>query len=288
MKAAWHFNRDHPFVSYAGNLEDVMLNRAFPQDKGFYVDIGAHDPVGASNTWALYERGWSGIAIDPLPDFCLRFAAKRPRDTCLNIAVGETDGETTFFMFGEGIGHSTCDRDRADALRREFGEPVTEIKVPVRTLGSILAEYGGDRTIDIVSIDAEGAETAILQGARLDRFRPKLILIEAMAAYDQTDISQEASKFLEQNGYVLGYEDGLNKFFVAREYDNILKALRYPPNLFDHFVTASEFHVTSSERDLRRKSRRRLRLLQIALVAWGLSVVGWVASMIAVLPMIRE
>jgi FkbM family methyltransferase len=269
MSAPSYLRRPRLFVSYAGNLEDVMLNRAFPQKTGFFIDIGANDPVGASNTWALYERGWNGITIEPLPGACAKFAVKRPRDVCLNIAVGETDGETSFFAFGSSGGHSTCDRDRAEALQRELGQEMREIKVPVRSLGSIFAEYAKDRDVDVVSIDAEGAEAAILRGAQLDIFRPKLIIIEAMEAFVQIDASEDASKILEQNGYVLGYEDGLNKFFVAKERAEIIAALRYPPNLFDNYITASEF-------DLRRKSRRRLRFLQFALIGWAISVMALV------------
>jgi FkbM family methyltransferase len=269
MSAPSYLRRPRLFVSYAGNLEDVMINRAFPQKTGFFIDIGANDPVGASNTWALYERGWSGITIEPLPGACANFAAKRPRDICLNVAVGETDGETSFFAFGHGGGHSTCDRARAETLARELGQDMSEIKVPVRSLGSIFAEYAKGRDVDVISIDAEGAEAAILRGAQLDKFRPKLIVIEAMEAFVQIDASEDASKILEQNGYVLGYEDGLNKFFVAKERVEIIEALRFPPNIFDNFITASEFN-------LRRKSRLRLRLLQFTLIGWALSVVALV------------
>ena len=262
--------RTSEFVSHAGNLEDVILNRAFPQPTGYYIDIGANDPVFGSNTWALYQRGWNGIAIDPSQRTCAEFKARRPRDVCLNIAVGEAEGEITFFQFGEAAGHSTCDRARAEALQLELGQPATEIRVPVRTLGSVIAEYAKGRDIDIVSIDAEGAEAAILRGAQLDRYRPKLIVIEAMAAFLQVDVSQEASAILEQSGYVLGYEDGLNKFFVAKERPELLEALRYPPSVFDNYVRAHEVQ-------LRQKSRRRLRLLQAAIAGWILTIVAFFA-----------
>ncbi|HZO47504.1 MAG TPA: FkbM family methyltransferase [Xanthobacteraceae bacterium] len=259
-------NRPPLFVSYAGNLEDVILNRVFPQQTGFFVDIGANDPVFGSNTWALYQRGWRGIAIEPSPRVYAKFKAKRPQDICLNVAVGDVEGEISFFQFGDGAGHSTCDRKRAEALRLELGQEMTEFKVPVRTLGNILAEHAQGLDIDVVCIDAEGAEAAILLGAQLDRFRPKLIVIEAMAAFTQVDESQEATRILEQNGYKLGYEDGLNKFFAVKEDAALLEALRYPPSVFDHYITVGEL-------SLRHKSRRRLRLLQLALVGWALSIV---------------
>ena len=147
---------------------------------------------------------------------------------------------------------------------------MTEIKVPVRTLGSIFAEHARDRDIDVVSIDAEGAEAAILRGAQLDKFRPKLIVIEAMAANVQVDVSEEASRLLEQNGYVLGYEDGLNKFFVAKE-----RGCSFWTRCAIRRISL----ITTSPRtnSICSASRaRRLRLLQITLAAWAISVVGLV------------
>lgn len=34
---------------------------------GFYVDIGAYDPIFASNTLNLYTMGWDGINIEANP-----------------------------------------------------------------------------------------------------------------------------------------------------------------------------------------------------------------------------
>ena len=51
-------------VSYAQNFEDVMLARLFAGRKaGFYVDVGAADPINLSVTKWFYEQGWNGINI---------------------------------------------------------------------------------------------------------------------------------------------------------------------------------------------------------------------------------
>jgi hypothetical protein len=34
--------------------------------QGFYVDVGANEPVCHSITKAFYERGWRGIDIEPV------------------------------------------------------------------------------------------------------------------------------------------------------------------------------------------------------------------------------
>lgn len=54
-------------VSYAQNFEDVMLWRALGHiENGFYVDIGAQHPTIDSVSKAFYERGWSGINVEPV------------------------------------------------------------------------------------------------------------------------------------------------------------------------------------------------------------------------------
>ena len=53
-------------ISWAQNLEDVMLARAFKGTaRGYYVDVGAYDPVIDSVTRHFYEAGWHGINIEP-------------------------------------------------------------------------------------------------------------------------------------------------------------------------------------------------------------------------------
>lgn len=43
---------------YSQNAEDVLLARCFEgQGTGFYVDVGAEDPIKGSVTKHFYERG---------------------------------------------------------------------------------------------------------------------------------------------------------------------------------------------------------------------------------------
>lgn len=86
------------FISYAQNLEDVMLYRALKHIKrGFYIDIGASHPVGGSITKAFHDRGWRGINIEPVAEFFELLKQHRPDDINLNLAVGNHQGEAEFF-----------------------------------------------------------------------------------------------------------------------------------------------------------------------------------------------
>ena len=59
---------DDSIISYADNFEDVLLRRVFPRGTpGFYIDVGAFDPVALSVTKHFSDAGWRGINIEPVP-----------------------------------------------------------------------------------------------------------------------------------------------------------------------------------------------------------------------------
>ena len=86
------------FISYAQNNEDVLLWRALGHvQDGFYIDVGASDPVEHSVTKAFYDSGWHGINIEPLPAHIEAFQEQRPRDINLALAAGSLEGSLTLY-----------------------------------------------------------------------------------------------------------------------------------------------------------------------------------------------
>jgi FkbM family methyltransferase len=234
-------------VSYAQNFEDVMLARCFPGSRGFYVDVGANDPDVDSVTRHFYERGWSGINIEPLASNFARLKKRRPRDVNLRIAAGDADGEMTFYEIVKWHGYSTTDAEIAAQHRRD-GLKVVEHRTPVRRLASVLDEYARDREIDFLSIDVEGAEAAVLAGAALDRHRPKVIVAESRLPvtvnmvdrfFEVPDRAADYAKQLKPFAYLLAYRDGLNAFFVAEEHQDLARHFFFPPGIADRIVHAA-------------------------------------------------
>ena len=57
-------------ISYGQHSEDVLLWRAFSKiENGFYIDVGANDPIIDSATKLFYENNWRGINIEPLEEW---------------------------------------------------------------------------------------------------------------------------------------------------------------------------------------------------------------------------
>lgn len=76
------------FISYAQNLEDVLLWRIFKKiGGGSYIDIGAVRTTEHSVTKDFYERGWCGVNIKTNPLFFEQLQIERPRDISLKLAI---------------------------------------------------------------------------------------------------------------------------------------------------------------------------------------------------------
>lgn len=222
------------FVSYAQNFEDVMLWRALRGvGAGFYIDVGANDPTLYSVTKAFHLRGWRGINLEPTASFFERLVAERPEDTNLRLAAGAGPGMLTLYDVVD-TGLSTTDAEVAERHRRA-GFAVATSEVEVRTLDDICAQFA-PADIHFVKIDVEGTEKDVLAGLDLRRWRPWILVIEATVPGSQVENHDQWEDRVLGRGYRFAYGDGLNRFYVAQEREELLPAFRYPPNVFDGFA----------------------------------------------------
>ena len=222
------------FLSYAQNFEDVLLHRVFGgQETGFYVDVGAYHPVMGSVTKTFYDRGWSGINVEPGSVFA-ELAAARPRDVNLRMAVLDRAGEVAFVENEDDRGTSHVSLDATDGA--------TDRMVPCDTLEAIVSTHGRNRPVDFVKVDAEGAEAAIVRSTDWRRLRPRVLLLEATRPWSSVLANQEwEPTLLEQGGYVRVYFDGINCFYVPEEEAPLLQRhFQAPVNVLDRVVRHEE------------------------------------------------
>jgi FkbM family methyltransferase len=223
------------FVSYAQNFEDVILWRALGSvAHGFYIDVGAAWPTADSVTRAFYDRGWSGVNIEPNPRCFDELASARDRDVNLKLALAEGRGTRRLFMV-ENTGLSTLHEDIASEHARA-GFVLTTVQTPACTLSDVWAEHVGDRDVHFLKIDAEGSEQAVLAGNDWRTNRPWVVVIESTLPNSPVENAQEWEHILVEAGYDVAYHDGLNRFYVAREREELRSKLNCPPNIFDAFV----------------------------------------------------
>ena len=129
------------------------------------------------------------------------------------------------------------------------GRDVVPCEVPVTTLSCILAEAGIDH-INILKIDVEGFEEKVLNGNDWEKFRPNVVVVEA--TYPESPVRRPTKilSFMEQHGYRHVHFDGLNDFYLEREFP-APEGLTLPPNVFDRFVLREIADLRSQAESLR-------------------------------------
>lgn len=251
------------FISYAQNLEDVMLFRALKHVRqGRYLDIGANHPVEDSVTKAFYDRGWSGINVEPVSQWLNLLKQDRRRDVNLQVAISDKNEPLEFFEVVES-GLSTLDADRAEQCRQD-GLTVVQNTVEVWTLAQVF-DHAKQAQTHFLKIDVEGAEAQVIASGDWVRNRPWIVLVESTRPNTNISDHDAWEPILLKNGYQFVWFDGINRFYVANEHQNLTEAFRYPVNVLDHYVPYREVILTESRCQLILDMESRAEDFQIEL-----------------------
>lgn len=216
-------------ITYAQNREDVLLQRAFSQGfKGFYVDVGANEPVRDSVTKHFSIQGWRGINIEPHPDLHRMLCEDRPDDINLNIGASDRHATLEFLECPSNFGLSTFSPSMAEHWRYHDGLEFIPHAIPVRPLAEIFEEHVKGE-IDFLKIDAEAHEREVISGNEWSRWRPRIVLVEAT-------FPERWEPLLLEAGYLSAAFDGLNLYYVRGEEPDLLKPLKAPLSSLDSCI----------------------------------------------------
>jgi FkbM family methyltransferase len=200
------------FVSYAQNFEDVMLWRALKHiERGFYIDIGAQDPVIDSVSLAFYERGWRGVHVEPTVQYANTLRQERPDETVQQVAIGNHQGFVTLYEFGN-TGLSTIFPNIAQKWKLK-GLSCIESTVPILSLDALF-ERIGQPVIHWLKVDVEGSEKSVLESWKESKARPWILVIECTEPCSQEETYIQWEDLVLSKGYQFAYFDGLNRFYV--------------------------------------------------------------------------
>jgi FkbM family methyltransferase len=180
--------RGEHLLFYGFDMPEPAL--AFAPTGGIAIDIGANLGEWAVPLAKAVGVGGRVICCEPNPTVAAALAATLQinnlgQATIFEVALSDADG----------TGHlSVNPQDSGQSRLLDSG-----IAVPLRSLDSLVAETALDR-VDLVKIDVEGHEAAVLAGAirTLTDFRPALIFESG----HETDGDRERiAGLLEETGY---------------------------------------------------------------------------------------
>ena len=188
---------------YAKNGEDVLLINqlgrlgiAVPQ----YLEIGVCHPVVNNNTYLLNQvysnaTGYRGVLVEANPTDWNLIEEYRPNDILIHGGVAPTEAEMPFYSFTKRIGHSTFDKE----IAQKWIDKKEEYEIyNVRTYSiNRIINDNFQRVPDVLSLDAEGYDFAILKDLDFNKYPIRIILCEP-----RKNQKKELADFLRSHGYV--------------------------------------------------------------------------------------
>jgi FkbM family methyltransferase len=225
------------------DVEDRLKDEFFAATcDGYFVDVGASDPKSSSQSWHLEQKGWGGVLIEPQPRLAQKLREQRraavfacacssPRNAGkmlpLQLAGMLSSLNLNFFVAG---------------MRKE-----EIIEVPARTLDDILTEAKAPVPIDLLAIDVESHEIEVLNGVTLERWQPRLIVVEDLA------FNTRLHRLLRSRGYKWLRRTGLNGWYVPETSPLTVSAFGRWQFFRKHYLGTPFRHVREAKRKLRER-----------------------------------
>jgi FkbM family methyltransferase len=203
---------------------------------GDFVEVGAFDGVFASNTWGLAESGWNGLYVEAVPEFaekCRENHSNHPKICVVESAVA-SPGTTEIDLYLAGT-LTTSSAGMIDSYRSldwaKSSDRGRTIRVKANTLDDICSMNSVPANFEVLVIDVEGAEEEVLSGFSLDKWKPKMIIIELCDSHpDFPEFASADAKIQREiisHGYVVAFKDRINAVFVDAAWHEVrLQRLR--------------------------------------------------------------
>ena len=207
-------------ICYSQHGEDLIARSVLYRmgiERPSYLDIGCCDPIEMSNTYTFYVLGGHGVLVDGDPNSIEACCKTRPRDTCVNAMIAPTDGKGVFYR------GKSCSGSMNRVVLSAQGcadSDVVEVEVETRTLDSVVAEFAGGVYPDLLSIDIEGMDVAVLASANFGPDTPRVIIAEAYCAF--VDFHTDLGTVLAKQCFFFYAWAGANMVFVRESCRSVI------------------------------------------------------------------
>lgn len=201
--------------------EDVLLWELLDgQLDGFFVEVGAHDGIFYSISYAFESVGWTGLLVEALPDQAEACRRNRPGSRVVHaacLAPGGPDSVEFTLATHQPVLSYHVTTSQHKAMLERVGGPQQKLTVPATTMNELLKDHQGP--IDFAVIDVEGAEYELLRGFDLARFKPRIVLLEDI----HPAASSQAQKLMRELPYEHAGPWHINQVYVHKEEKDILR-----------------------------------------------------------------
>lgn len=211
----WKQSKD----SYAQHGEDKLIENLLPKRVTSFLDIGANDGVLFSNTYKFAKDGARGICLEPSRSSYFKLKLNHIfnfQTKCLQLAISHR--EEVMFLKEDGY----------ENVLSNVSQNKANDNYPVKTtsLVELLKRFPKFRSPELVSIDVEGFEEKVIQGAGDSLLATKIIILEV----DKSNLTNLLCLPALQNHYP-AYSNGINLFLLNKK-ERYRKPNRLPKGFY--------------------------------------------------------
>lgn len=162
-------------MKYSQNNEELYILQCLSGiQNGRFLDIGAHDGVTFSNTRALWDKGWTGVYVEPAQEVVPMLKENAgPNCQIVEAAIGTTDGHMKFYSSNGDMVGTLCDSHKTLwSSQINF----SETDVDVITIDTLKKSIGTQ--FDFINIDVEGVNIDVFKQFDWTVWTPTCVCIE--------------------------------------------------------------------------------------------------------------
>ena len=246
------------YTSYSADFEDFILDTMFSHVKeGFYIDVGANSPWLLSATKNLYDRGWSGINIEPLLECYTDLQVERIRDINLNCGCGILESTMELIIDTPKNnwtgGLSSCSQETINNPNWKLYNKKNDLEkrlIKIKRLADICLDYREkiNNNIHLLKIDVEGAEKDVLLGFDF-LVRPWIISIESTEPCSNIPTFHKWEDILSNNGYSFILQYSVNRFYIDTQNSIAIKRISNNLLQINSIAKNCDFYLINKEKN---------------------------------------
>jgi FkbM family methyltransferase len=189
-----------PEKSFQGQmLQDAWIDSLGIKDL-YFLDIGAAYPVKFSNSYALQQRSWAGLLVEPNSSLLLALENRRSQYVEIApVAVSTKSGSSQLVEYGplSSLVESAMNDIYGEMRKRRFEEGSFE-EITTKNFKDLISLYSIPPSIGYLSIDVEGLDFEILQQFPFDE-----ISVSAISIEHNLDLAlrESINVFMNQKGF---------------------------------------------------------------------------------------
>jgi FkbM family methyltransferase len=192
--------------------------------EGMFVEVGAYNGISFSNSSCLADMGWHGILIEPIPKFaqaCRDLYRENERVQVIETAIGATNSSikiTVAQSLTTANEKLLAEYEKIEWAKKSIKD-ATSMEVSLRRLDDVLEASVPEKPIDVLIVDVEGAEASVFAGFTIERWRPRVLIVEL--AHTHPDLhavsagDADLQRQIEAWGYSVIYKDSINTVFLS-------------------------------------------------------------------------